>query len=117
MIDMKKTYRTRDGREVRIYAVDHAGIWSVSGAVKSPEGWISCAWRLNGSSEPRLEHPLDLIEVKPRIKRTVWVNVYDDENKTSYLFNSRLSALQGARGNGHLACVKIEIDCEEGEGL
>ena len=33
MIDKSKTYRTRDGREVRIYATDGVGDQAIHGAV------------------------------------------------------------------------------------
>ena len=35
MIDMKKKYRTKDGREVRIYATDGVGHYPVHGAVNN----------------------------------------------------------------------------------
>jgi hypothetical protein len=52
--------------------------------------------------------------VKPRIKREVWVNVYPHcigdgmETKELADMKARLD---------RIACVKLIIDCEEGEGL
>ena len=107
MIDVNKTYRTRDGREVRIYATDGGGVHCVHGAVRNPEGWAMCSWSLESSC--------DLIEVKPRIKRTVWLNVYHECMGVVAYTNGGMAK----RGSGEdcLACVKVEIDCEEGEGL
>ena len=48
--------------------------------------------------------------VKPRIKRTVWLHLYD--NRTNALETPIQQYV-----NKPLACVKVEIDCEEGEGL
>ena len=56
----------------------------------------------------------DLIEVKPRIQREVWVNVYDIGCST---YTTKEMANRCAVIDTRLACVKITIDCEEGEGL
>jgi hypothetical protein len=117
MIDPKKTYRTRDGREVRIYAVDGALPYSVHGAVKHGDSWISKDWADNGGFlTPHCEtDPLDLIEVRPRIQREVWVNVY--QLGTSPGYASKTLADLRAVGSDRIACVRLTIDCEEGEGL
>lgn len=117
MIDKSKTYRTRDGREVRIYATDGGGFFCVHGAIKSEEGrWDSCNWAITGAGPYVIGFPEsdeDLIEVRPRIKRTVWLNVYEDN--TLSVFGSEAKAKQSLEYC--LACVKVEIDCEEGTGL
>ena len=115
MISKDKTYRTRDGREVRIYAIDGRGDYPIHGAIKTFSGWEAYIWLGNGRAvfNDETERDTDLIEVKPRIRRTVWLNVFDEgvgafEIKCAAdTFNSRK----------RLACVKVEIDCEEGEGL
>lgn len=111
MIDINKKYRTRDGREVRIYAVDVDNLDNVHGAYLHKEGkWMVASWGWGGARHDAEETPMDLIEVKPRIKRTLWVCVYPDE--LTWL------GVEGyAIGDGCLARVKVEIDCEEGEGL
>jgi len=116
MISKDKQYRTRDGREVRIYATDGYGDNKVHGAVKEDSGWVIYAWYEDGRyalSDYKGRH--DLIEVKPRIKRTVWLNFYEDN--TMSVFGSIERAKQQAAVGYCLACVKVEIDCEEGEGL
>jgi hypothetical protein len=116
MISKDKTYRTRDGREVRIYAIDGRGDYPVHGAIQTITGWEAHIWFKSGKSifEDETERSGDLIEVKPRIKRTVWLNVYPDKNGDY----SQLKGLADAlAATDRLACVKVEIDCEEGEGL
>jgi len=74
MISMDKKYRTRDGREVRIYAVDGDGSHPVHGAIKINTGWRSCTWEQEGFHLVD-EGYCDLIEVKPRIQRTDCIEV------------------------------------------
>lgn len=118
MISKDKQYRTRDGREVRIYATDGQGDQTIHGAVLDGSTWLIYAWYGDGQyarSDKCGRH--DLIEVKPRIKRTVWLNVY--ENAYTDVSSSRSGAdgFAFARTGKRIACVKVEIDCEEGEGL
>jgi hypothetical protein len=115
MIDKNKQYRTRDGREVRIYAVDGLNGCRVHGAIRHPEyGWEHRAWFADGRM---YSYPSDsdLIEVRPRIKREVWVNVYPDG--VSMPFLTKEAANNYTPMAGRIACVKLVIDCEEGEGL
>ena len=66
MIDIDKKYRTRDGREVHIYATDCDNSGSVHGAIKGATGWNPGTWMRDGSWS-NFEGALDLIEVKPRM--------------------------------------------------
>jgi len=113
MIDINKKYRTRDGREVRIYATDGAGRKSAHGAYfdSAVNGWVSVAWTQFGRVDAYQElQPLDLIEVRPRHKRTVWLHVFK---------NSTVCATEEPAYNvtNRLACIKVDLDFEEGEGL
>jgi hypothetical protein len=115
MIDKSKQYRTRDGREVRIYATDGCGGRSVHGSI-DVSGWTFCTWKIDGSYVDSSDHEFDLIEVKPRIKRTVWILCLS--NGLCALFHSKHIAETYSADNSYVqACVKVEIDCEEGEGL
>lgn len=117
-IEMGKQYKTRDGREVRIYATDcGTGVQQVHGAVKRENGgWYPASWSISGvfrnGSNP---NPIDLVEVKPRIVREAWLNVYDHD-RGDVLWSTKQQA-DDARTEGCLACVRVPIDCEEGEGL
>ena len=117
MIDPKKTYRTRDGREVRIYAVDRGGIYPVHGAhLVGKYEWKSGCWTRDGDYQGQFTRTdNDLIEVRPRIQREVWVNVYPSEVDTE-LWHSKETAEEQAM-SARIACVKLVIDCEEGTGL
>jgi len=117
MIDINKKYRTRDGREVRIYATD-GGLENcmVHGAMKNKMGyWQIASWYTKHGAfyDNPDQHPHDLIEVRPRHKRTVWVTVYpmnryqiSDENIQCDIYPPK-----------RIACIKVELDFEEGEGL
>ena len=113
MIDKNKQYKTRDGREVRIYATDGSGSLPVHGAINHNYGWEPYSWRDNGSSY-LTDKPEDLIEVRPRIQREVWVNVYPFKVSSGYddKKHADLNALQG-----RIACARVMIDCFEGDGL
>lgn len=62
------TYQTRDGREVRIYAVDGAGHFPVHGATKESDGWVCRTWAANGLlSHQGEKHATDLLPI-PRYR-------------------------------------------------
>ena len=115
MIDINKKYRTRDGREVRIYATDGKYPFLVQGAVKTEHGeWEQVSWTSGGNFMLVNGCHNDLIEVRPRHKRTVWVDVYKDESSAVFYWKPK-----GDYGiiNQRIACIKVELDFEEGEGL
>jgi len=63
MIDMSKTYRTRDGKDVRIYATDGGGILPVHGAIKRDGIWMEDCWSCSGDYHPTKENTgRDLVE-------------------------------------------------------
>lgn len=112
MIDPAKTYRTRDGREVRIYAVDGDGAYSVHGAYKAGGSWLCDTWKSDGSSLSRGgDHPNDLIEVKTKHVR--WLNVYT--NTMGYPSREEADCADNNAAYNRIACIRIEF--EEGEGL
>ena len=114
MIDKNKIYKTRDGREVRIYATDGAK-GKVHGAMLTDEGWEHRTWDATGRIMLCELHDYDLIEVRPRHKRVVWVNVYKDD-WDAYTAASKEDADENA-SEDRIACIKVELDFEEGEGL
>jgi hypothetical protein len=112
MISKDKQYRTRGGREVRIYATD-GGLENcmVHGAMKNKMGyWEMTSWytKHGGFYDNPDQHPHDLIEVRPRHKRTAWLAVYP---------NGYIEANGPYDGEKPIACIKVELDFEEGEGL
>ena len=112
MIDPKKIYRTRDGREVRIYAVDGGGHKPIHGAIREGDGWVAASWLHGGEGALHIN---SLIEVKPRIKRDIWANVYPG-GLVREVRHTECDADEDA-GDDRIACVKLTIDCAEGEGL
>ena len=118
MIDINKKYRTREGHEVRIYATDGKGRKSVHGAYfdNYVKGWVSLVWTEHGKVDVYQElQPMDLIEVRPRHKRTVWLNVYGSGVVPEACSSKERADLAAACGC--IACIKVELDFEEGEGL
>lgn len=121
MISKDKTYRTRDGREVRIYATDGGpGLSAVHGAIWKPfddQPYNECEWSLTCWSKDgkHCRDKYDLIEVKPRIKRTVWLNVYD--NEVIHGGWRTKEEAQGYHEKNRIACLKLDLDFEKGEGL
>ena len=117
MIDINKQYRTRDGREVRIYATDGEGAFPVQGAILFGKGWRMRQWMKDGSAHINTgDSDSDLIEVRPRHKRTVWLNVYPANVYTCDGANTK-SAADNRADYTRIACIKVELDFEEGEGL
>lgn len=117
MIDKNKVYKTRDGREVRIYATDGSENYPVHGAILNHGSWQPKWWTAYGNAYGNIlyESPHDLIEVRPRHKRTVWLNVYHD--CISRGFETKDEADVKAVKNCRLACIKVDLDFEEGDGL
>lgn len=115
-ISMNKEYQTRDGRAVRIYAVDGVGSYPVHAAMDCDGGWVQREWVLNGRRHSDgTESPTDLIEVKPRIKNTVWLNVYDDGSVDGLTTRGGSDSIVAY--DKRIACIEVPIDCEHGEGL
>jgi len=114
MIDKNKKYQTRDGREVRIYATDGGGHKPIHGAIREDENWIAYTWLYDGVAALDCN---SLIEVKPRIKREVWVNVYRGRETDWVTVHDEREDADADRSVPCVACVKLTIDCEEGDGL
>jgi len=118
MISKDKTYTTLRGMPVRIYATDAGGLFPVHGAIFNDGLWNGMKWTEEGKTHVfnpscMVNTVDDLAECKPRIKRTVWLNVY--ENGQALYLSKEIA--DGMAHKRRLACVKVEIDCEEGEGL
>lgn len=113
MIDLNKQYRAKEGYKIKLAFIDGNKVY---GFYEFPDGcWKGTSWYLSDGQymDSHWPHGLDLVEVHPRIKRTVWLNVHEDCTSLHYAkefadFHHR---------NDRLACIKVEIDCEEGEGL
>ena len=113
MFDITETYRTRCGYPVKLYRTDAKGDCPVQGSIDTGPYELIGQWGFDGV-HPTIEQ-YDLIEVKPRIVREMWVNVYDDMRWTGY--HSTREKADSSATHARIACVKLTIDCEHGEGL
>lgn len=119
MISKDKTYCTRGGQQVRIYATDAGGLFPVHGAIFTDGIWNGMKWTAEGHTHVNLNSYVhvsmdDLAEVKPRHKRTVWINVVDDLDYW-HVYTSKENADKFS--HGRIACLKVDLDFQEGEGL
>ena len=117
-IEVGKQYKTRGGRDVRIYAVDGGGGYPVHGSYDHKEGnWQPITWTAEGLFHvgDANGNELDLVAVQPRIKRTYWVNIYPKKDVENFWDNERMA--REAASASVIARVKVEIDVEEGHGL
>jgi hypothetical protein len=110
-ISKDKQYKTRDGRDVRIYATDGTGPYPVHGAIRESTGWYGCNWSQYGKYSEEPDSPSHLVEVKPRIKIERWMFVYRDGSIA-------ITEVKPSPNGGNVFAVKhIVFEAEEGEGL
>lgn len=116
MIDKNKTYKTRDGREARIYATDGAAPYFVHGAVLDDGDWIPEIWTIAGKfTDDGSGEGYDLIEVKPKRTIEFWVNVHKSEC-TTFFIDGQI-ARDTSEKYDCIACLHFTREFEEGEGL
>jgi len=118
MIDKNKVYKTRDGREVRIYATDGRAMYPIHGAILQEHGWQQSCWAVDGlhSISSSGNHSGDLIEVRPRHKRMVWLTVWSN----NYIEASgKPEWRNGPLGCGEepIARLMVDVEYNNGEGL
>ena len=122
VISLDKTYRTRDGRQVRLYTVDasceNEDFENVHGAVLQtasdgePRKWQIQSWFANGAVWTEEERDTDLVEARPQ--RTGWINIYDDS-----IVHPSFEEASKASGSyqNRPTIARIQITFTEGEGL
>lgn len=112
-IDWTKPVRTkRTKKPVRIACTDGPGDYPVVGFISGDIDPYT--WTLDGQNViDEADDMYDLENAPSRIQLDLWVNVYPNGN--FYTYRTREHA--DAYVNGRFVCVKITIDCEEGEGL
>ena len=112
MISMDKTYTTRDGNKVRLYALDGGGNYPVHGAFFYNDAWCAQSWTEKGRlSMFDTEDEDDLIEAP--ITRQMWVNVYPEG---AGMWNTKEKA-DSTASKTRIACVPVTITYRPGEGL
>ena len=119
-VTMGKQYETVDGRKVRIYCTDGGedDNLPVHGAVYIDGGWVAETWTANGkwSGWADVASQYDLREVRPRIRQTMHLNVYEECFNNGAAYSTRISADDHVE-DVRLACIAIDLDIPEGYGL
>lgn len=119
-IDWNKPLQTRDGRKVR-FVKELAGVGiaqPMAVIITEHDGREAIGTRSrNGNySIADREDARDLINVPERIKREVWANIYAHDVEAGFI--SKAQADSNADENAaRLACVKVVIECEHGQGI
>jgi len=68
--------KTRGGKDVRIYAEDGVGTYSIHGAIRESAGWITTTWTKDGKNEAGGSSDEDIIPNTPThdwSKEPAWV--------------------------------------------
>lgn len=112
MIDLEKHYRTEAGYEVKLSFIDG---WKVYGHFKNKSGyWFDGEWgEYDGKYLSYFKPEHNLVEIKPRIKQNLWLNIHSG----GVLVHATKKDADATRHKSCIACVKVELDYEEGEGL
>lgn len=117
-IELSKEYKTRDGREVKIFMVDGGGTHPVLGAITNGTKWTPFMWTNDGIMSYIGNPGDDLIEVKPVRKLDIWVNVYEFQpNNTAHPSKMQADYQDEGRVLPRVACVHIVKEYTEGEGV
>lgn len=107
-VELGRKYRTRDGREAVVLAVDESiDTYQVLGKVREcdPDRWMATTWAIDGKYIPIVDsNECDLVEfvepVKFKVRR--WVNLYAN-GTISPLYASRDHAERSAS----FTCIEI----------
>ena len=110
-ITLEGQYQTRDGQKRRVLCVDAPGRLPVIAISQS--GQVYRYHNDGRSSDDDWDQPFDLVPVTKRHKRTVWMNLGPE-------IIGAYDTRQGADFFAHperIACLKLDLDFAEGEGL
>ena len=84
MISLDKEYSTRDGRKVRLLCIDGPDdLYPVIGFVEGSE--YTWEWKSDGTFGVNSRENADLVESKPRVKKTVWLHHHSDGSTVLHL--------------------------------
>lgn len=111
-IELSKTYRTRDGRPVRIYAVDGGETAPVHGAFFDKGQWIAVCWGKDGMLGV-YGGAVDLIEARPMRRVKGWLNIYKAP-ACGTIHDTRKRADETADPTDpRIACIEIDVETED----
>ena len=115
MISMDKQYKTKEGKQVKLYAVEEKGHFPVHGATLELDGrWDCMCWTDEGKAFRGSITSEDLVEVKPALKIGFWINLYSAGEYSTWL-NKEDADLYCSEGR--VACIFFEREVEYGEGI
>ena len=113
-------YKTRDGRDVKIVAVED-GI-AIGYIVEEGVNLGLATWRADNGRfflDGDEDDINDIIDTKPRIKQEAWLTVYKEEDDGVVVgggYATKEAALENMQ-EGCIAIARVIIDCTEGENL
>jgi hypothetical protein len=117
--DVSKPVQTRGGKPARIVATDYkAGRgYTILAVIMESDREYAFSYLPDGrfSSDGR-EEDNDLVNVPQRIRKSMWLNIYN-RNDVSACAHSSKELADRESMYGRVACVEVKIDCEEGQGL
>jgi hypothetical protein len=119
-VDWSKPLQTRDGRKARLLGVikcynsEASGTHVVASMLDDSAESVDIVFTNGRSYSPVKDSDDDIINTPERIKREVWLNVY--QHSECYGYDSKDEADDCAMQT-RIACVRVQIDCEKGEGL
>lgn len=103
MIEMGKTYTTREGRPVRILCVDAEGDYPVVGMI----GPNCLRWKINGNYNYMGHNSLDDL-IPAKTKREGWINIYTPSNDFSLAF---VSDVYKSREDADASAASMRVAC------
>lgn len=115
-ISLKKKYRTRDGKDVKLLLINGGGTHEVVGAYFIPKDlniWLPCSWTKEGAYyKIGQAAALDLVEIRPKHKQ--WFVLREWQG-----FEDKKAAIMAAKSRTlvDVPMSVVQITWEEGEGL
>jgi hypothetical protein len=109
--------QTKDGRQAKIICnnmIGHGNIVAVA-LLKCGDGGNVEQTAFYSVSGETIQHSLCLVPVKKKAKVNFWLNVYKDRPDATW--ETRAAADLHANRAARIACIHIEREVEEGEGL
>lgn len=114
-IEEGKPYMTKGGLRWTAYGFYAGGDYPIHGAYQEANGrWVIGAWSKEGKHQ--LNKEWDLMPAPRQFARERWINVYEWE-ETMHPDKWRANAAAGNADTKRLACVRVMIECQEGDGL
>lgn len=114
--DPTKPVQQRCGRAARIICTDAKRRESIIALVLQEDGKeVLCSYDKNGNFYSTTESNFDLINIPETKKLKFWVNVYEDGSLGEPRESKQVADFNAS--NERFACIEIEREVKEGEGL